>query len=231
LKTKEIIKKLRSIGNEHNRKGMARFGINTENAFGVSVKNIRAIAKEAGKNRELAKELWETGCHEARIMASIIDMPEKVTKKQMNRWVKEFNSWDLCDQVITNLFSKTEYAKKMAVKWSGKKDEFTKRAGFVMMAVGAVHWKNEPDSTFIKMFPLIEQAVCDDRNMVKKGVNWAIRQIGKRNTTLNKKAISFSKRFIDDESKDARWVCRTALKELESDAVMKKLEENRYVNK
>ena len=202
---------------------MARFGINVAAAYGAPVPALRKIAKQVGKNHELAIKLWQTKIHEARILASMIAEPEKLTEQQTEEWIKDFDSWDLCDQVCMNLFDKTAFAYKKAGEWSARYDEFEKRAGFALMAALAVHDKNAPNKNFIKFLPLIARKSGDDRNFVKKAVNWALRQIGKRNLTLNKLAIKTAKEIQKIDSKTAKWMAIDALRELTSPAVQKKL--------
>lgn len=219
----QIIQKLNSFSNPENVAGMARFGINFKNNLGISIPTLRKIAKEIGKEHSLAQELWDCGIHEAKILAGMIDEPEVVTEKQMEQWVKEFDSWDVCDQVCGNLFDKTPFAYKKAVAWSKSEKEFIRRAGFVMMAELAVHDKTASDTEFIKFLPFIKRESCDERNFVKKAVNWALRQIGKRNRHLNKNAIATAKEILKGDSKAARWVAADALRELESEVVQKRL--------
>lgn len=209
----DIIKKLKASANPKNVAGMVRFGINSKNTLGVSIPDLRKIAKEVGKDQFLAQELWESGIHEARILAALVGEPEKLTEKQMESWVKDFDSWDVCDQVCSNLFDKTPYAYKKTVEWSADKKEFVKRAGFVMMACLAVHDKKADDNKFINLFPLIIKGSTDDRNFVKKAVNWALRQIGKRNNNLNKEAIKTAKKIQLIPSKSAKWIAADALRE------------------
>lgn len=202
---------------------MARFGINPHNTLGVSIPNIRAMAKEIGKNHALAQQLWTSGIHEARILAAMIDDPERVTEQQMERWVKDFDSWDVCDQCCSNLFDKTEFAHRKAVEWSKRSEEFVKRAGFTLMACLAVHDKNANDSAFVKFMPVLKREANDERNFVKKAVNWALRQIGKRNLTLNKVAIQTAKEIQKIDSGAAKWVASDAIRELTSKPVQSKL--------
>ncbi len=220
---KDIIKKLESLGSAKNREGMARFGINTETACGVPIPALRKLAKQIGKNHELAIELWQTKIHEAQILASLLAEPEKLTEKQMEEWIKDFNSWDVCDQVCMNLFDKTPIAYKKAGEWSARYDEFEKRAGFALMAALAAHDKSAPDKNFIKFLPIITRKSGDDRNFVKKSVNWALRQIGKRNLLLNKLAVKTAEEIKKIDSKTAKWVAQDALRELTSASVQKKL--------
>ncbi len=219
----DILKKLKSLSNPEAIAGMARFGINPENTYGISIANLRKMAKQIGKERTLAQQLWASGIHEARILAGMIDEPEMVTERQMEQWVKGFDSWDVCDQVCMNLFEDTPFAYKKAVAWSKRKEEFVKRAGFVMMACLAVSDKKADDKQFEKFLPIIKRESKDERNFVKKAVNWALRQIGKRNRRLNKKAIETAKEIQKIDSKAAKWIASDALRELTSKAVQKKI--------
>ena len=213
----EIIRDFKSQYNKNNLEGMARYGINTEKAFGVSMPYLRKMGKAIGKNSGLALELWNTGYHEARILATIIAEPGKVTLKQMEQWSSDFDSWDVCDQCCNNLFVDTPYAYKKAVQWSKQKKEFKKRAGFVLMAVLAVHSKELDYNAFISMLEIIKREADDERNFVKKAVNWALRQIGKRNADLHKAAIKTAEEILEMDSKAAKWIARDALKELNSE--------------
>ena len=219
----EILIKLKSLSNPKAVAGMARFGINPKDTFGVSIPVLRKMAKQIGKNHLLAQKLWTSGIHEARILAGMIDPPEEVTEKQMEKWVKDFDSWDVCDQVCSNLFDKTKFAHKKAIEWSKRREEFVKRAGFVLMAALAVHDKETGDKEFLKFLPIIKREATDDRNFVKKAVNWALRQIGKRNSALNKIAIQTAKEIQKIDSKSAKWIASDAIRELTSEAVQKKL--------
>jgi len=219
----EILIKLKFLSNPEAVAGMARFGINTKKAYGVSIPDLRKMAKETGKNHLLAQRLWNSGIHEARILAGMIDLPEMVTEKQMEDWVKDFDSWDVCDQVCSNLFDKTKFAYPNAIKWSKRNEEFIKRAGFVLMAALAVHDKEADNQKFMRFLPVIKREANDERNFVKKAVNWALRQIGKRNSALNKIAIQTAKEIQKIDSKSAKWIASDALRELTSEAVQKKL--------
>jgi 3-methyladenine DNA glycosylase AlkD len=213
---KEIIIKLKSHSNHKNVEGMARFGINPKNTLGVSIPIIRKMGKEIGKNHELAQQLWKSGIHEARILAGLIDDSKLVGEEQMEKWVKDFDSWDVCDQVCMNLFDKTKYAYKKAMEWSSRKEEFVKRAAFALMASLSVHDKKAKDEDFIKFLPIIKRESTDERNFVRKAVNWALRQIGKRNSKLQKAAIKTAKEILKIDSKSARWIASDAIRELES---------------
>lgn len=219
----DILSKLKSLSNPKAVEGMARYGINPEMTLGVSIPNLRRMAKEIGRDHTLALKLWDTKIHEARILSCMIDDPELVDEAQIERWVADFDSWDVCDQCILNLFEDTQFAWKKAVEWSKSEEEFVKRAGFVMMARLAVSDKKAKDEEFIKFLPIIKKGASDKRNFVKKAVNWALRQIGKRNKNLNKMAIQTAKEIQALDSKSAKWVASDALRELESDAVQKRL--------
>lgn len=218
-----IVDRLKSKANPENVKGMARFGINPEGTLGVSIPEIRALAKEIGKNHSLALELWATGIHEARLLAVFIDDPEQVDASQMEAWVADFDSWDVCDQACGDLFDKTSWAYQKAEEWSSADAVFIKRAGFVMMARLAVHDKKAPDEKFLDFLPSIKRESIDDRNFVKKAVNWALRQIGKRNMHLNKAAIKTAKEIRLLDSAAARWIAANALKELSGKPVQRRL--------
>ena len=217
-----ILKKLKALSSPEAVVGMAKFGINPNNTYGISIPVLREIANDVGKNHKLALELWNSNIHEARILASFIDEPEKVTKDQLEKWAGDFDSWDVCDQVC-NLFEKTQYAYTKAAEWVNRKEEFTKRAAFALMAGLAVHDKKAKDEQFEQFFPLIKLAATDDRNFVKKAVNWALRNIGKRNPQLNKKAIQIAKEIQDIDSKSARWIASDALRELSSKPIQNRL--------
>ncbi|KAB2944756.1 MAG: DNA alkylation repair protein [Candidatus Methanoperedens sp.] len=223
MQYEEILNRLKSLSNPEAVAGMARFGINPINTCGVSIPTLRKIARETGKDHTLAQELWSSGIHEARILASLIDVPEKVNEEQMEKWVVDFDSWDVCDQCCSNLFDKTSLAYQKAIEWSNRKEEFVKRAGFVMMATIAVHDKMAADKEFLKFLPRIKKESVDNRNFVRKAVNWALRQIGKRNLNLNGIAIKTAKEILEIDSKTAKWVASNALAELTNEKVQKRL--------
>ena len=211
----EILKKLKSSGSKKAIEGMARFGIRPKTkVYGASMADLRIMAKKIEKSHALALRLWNSGVHEAQILASIVDKIEKVTEKQMEQWMKDFDSWDVCDQVCMNLFWRAPFSHRKATEWSGRKNEFEKRAGFALMAVLAWKDKNSSDAKFKKFFPLIKKESIDERNFVRKSVNWALRQIGKRNAKLKELAIKTAKEILKIDSKSARWIARDALKEL-----------------
>ena len=224
---KNVLRTLKSLANAKNRAGMSRFGIKTKNAYGISVPVLRELAKKIGTDHALALQLWEGGVHEARLLAGFVDDPSKVTERQMEKWVKDFDSWDVCDQSCGFLFDKTKFARAKAIEWTLREDEFVKRAGFVLMAALSVHDKSAEDALFLKFLPIIQKESADERNFVKKGVNWALRQIGKRNLKLNKKAIEAGKRIARLTSKSAKWIASDALRELTSKRVQSKLKSKR----
>jgi len=222
-KVSEIIRRLESLSNPGAIEGMARYGINPDKNLGVSIPDLRQVARETGKNHKLANELWATGIHDARILAGMIGQPDKVTEKQMEQWVGDFDSWDVCDEVCMNLFEKLPFAYNKAVEWSSRDEEFVKRAGFVLMARLAVSDKEADDKKFITFFPYIKKESADSRNYVRKAVNWALRQIGKRNINLNKLAIKTAEEIYNINCKSARWIASDALIELKSDNVQRRL--------
>jgi len=223
VKYSEVMRRLKDMSDPKAVEGMARYGINAKNTLGVSIPNLRKLAKEAGKDHGLAAELWASGIHEARILAGMVDDPSDVTEEQMEHWVSEFDSWDVCDQVCMNLFWLTPFAYDKCFEWSARPEEFVKRAAFALMARLAWSDKSASDERIASFLPVIEAQVGDDRNFVKKAVNWALRQIGKRNLELNRRAVEAARRILESDSKTARWVASNALKELEGEAVQRRL--------
>jgi 3-methyladenine DNA glycosylase AlkD len=222
---KDILKKLKAKARPDQLAGMARYGISTEGRLGVKVPDMRKIAKEAGKDHTLALELWKTGIPEAQIVAALVGEPEKLSDAQMEDWVRDFNSWDVCDQVCMNLFDKSPLALKKINDWARREEEFVKRAAYALIACLAWHDKEAEDETFIKLFPVIKRGATDERNYVKKSVNWALRHIGKRNSPLNRAAIDVAEEIKHMDSKAARWIASDALRELKSENVQKRLKE------
>jgi len=211
----EIIELLKGISDPKYLEGMKRFSVDNSKALGVSLPNLRKVAKGIKKDHQLALELWATGIHECRVLASLVDDPKLVTPEQMDSWVADFYSWDVCDQVCGNLFDRTPYAIEKALEYSRSEKEYIKRAGFVLMAEFAVHDKKAGDEAFMQFFPIIEREAWDDRNFVKKAVNWALRQIGKRNRNLGKAAKECALRILQQDSKAAKWIAKDALAEFE----------------
>ncbi|HTH81552.1 MAG TPA: DNA alkylation repair protein [Mucilaginibacter sp.] len=215
MTTEQVIEQLKQKADERYHTGMMRFGIKTDKALGVKVPELRKMAKAIKKDHELALQLWDTGIHEARILATMIADPAQVTAAQIDAWVNDFDSWDVCDQACGNLFDRTPYAIEKALEFSASEQEFVKRAGFVLMAEYAVHHKKADDEVFIQFFPIIEREAWDDRNFVKKAVNWALRQIGKRNSTLKNLAIGVAKNIALQNHRVAKWIASNALAELQ----------------
>ena len=223
---KEIISKLQENARPDQLDGMKRFGMSIDNRLGLSMPFLRKMAKEIGKDHELALKLWETGIAEARILAALVDDPKMLTERQMEEWVKDIDSWDVCDQLCMNLFEKSPLAWKKIDDWAKRPEEFVKRTAFSLLACLAWHDKKTEDNKFTELFPLIVQASTDERNFVKKSVNWALRNIGKRNMQLNQAAIETSLTLKRLDSKSARWIGSNALRELESEAVKKRLKKS-----
>ena len=223
MELQEIIDTLESLADPENIEGMARFGITPEKTYVVKIPELRKIAKKTGKNHDLALKLWELDFRETRILACMIDDPKMVSSKQLNEWVLEFDYWEICDQCCMNLFRKTAFAYDKIFEWGEHEDEFVKRAAFSLLAVMAVHDKLQPDERFEGYFPLIISASTDNRNFVKKAVNWALRSIGKKNCSLNQKSIELAEEILALNTKSSKWIAKNALKELKSENVRKKL--------
>jgi 3-methyladenine DNA glycosylase AlkD len=220
---KDVLDRLQSKAQPEQLKGMAKYGMAVEQRLGVSVPDMRKLAKEIGKDHKLALDLWRTGIAEARIVAGMVGDPAKLTEEQMEDWVKGINSWDVCDQVCMNLFEKNQLAWRKILDWSEREEEFVKRTAFSLIACLAWHDKEAGDEKFIELLPVIIRGAADERNFVKKAVNWALRNIGKRNLKLNKAAINTAKEIQRLDSKAARWIAADALRELESDAIQSRL--------
>jgi 3-methyladenine DNA glycosylase AlkD len=221
---KDILARLESLKNPKNIEGMKRFGITPKQCFGVSMPVLRELGKEMGKNHDLAQELWAIDTRETRILASLVDEKDKVTEAQMDLWVKEFSYWEIVDQVIINLFEHTPFAFKKALEWSLRGAEFERRAGFVLIARIAGRNKTIKRSELEPFIPLIIKGSTDDRAGVKKAVNWALRELGKRDLESHKLAIDVAQRIAKLDSTAARWVASDALRELRSDKVRTRLE-------
>ena len=227
MQVNQAVDRLKSLGDPKAVEGMARFGIQSSNSFGVSVPEIRTLAREIGRDHVLALDLWETGLHDARLLATMIDDPSRVTIDQMDKWARDFDSWDVVDGSCGTLFDKTPFAVAKAREWCQREEEYVKRAGFVLMAELAVHDKQAKDKLFLDFLPLIVGGASDKRNFVKKAVNWALRQIGKRNLKLNKAAVSTALRMQKMESGAAKWIASDALRELKGPQVQKRLREDK----
>jgi 3-methyladenine DNA glycosylase AlkD len=220
----DVLDKLQSKAQPEQLKGMAKYGMTVEQRLGVSVPDMRKLAKEIGRDHKLALDLWRTGIAEARILAAMVGDPAKLTEEQMEEWLKGINSWDVCDQVCMNLFEKNRLAWKKVVDWSEREEEFVKRTAFSLIACLAWHDKKASDEKFIELFPVIIRGSTDERNFVKKAVNWALRNIGKRNLNLNRAAINAAKEIQRLDSRAARWIASDAIRELESESIQKRLE-------
>jgi 3-methyladenine DNA glycosylase AlkD len=219
----EILAKLASSGSRRNVQGMAKFGMSSAGRLGVPVPQMRRLAKEIGRDHRLARALWKTGVPEARIVAAMVGEPDKVTEAEMDRWVRDIDSWDVCDQVCMNLFEKAPFARARIRQWSTREEEFVKRCAYSLLACLAWHDKAAPDSDFIAMLPVIVSGATDDRNFVKKAVSWALRTIGKRNARLNAAALATAREIRQLDSRAARWIASDAIRELESDATRRRL--------
>ncbi len=233
MKIDEIIKKLESLENPVNIAGMKRFGITTKKAFGVSAPVLKDLAKDVKKQTEdrhaLALELWETGIHEARVIAYLIDDPKQVSSEQMDAWTADFDNWAICDGTCGHLFCRTEFAYEKVFQWSKRDEEFVKRAGIVLIAWLAVHDKKAADQRIAQFLPVLETHADDDRNFIKKAVNWSLRQIGKRNLNLNKLAVEAAERIKARNTKAGRWIAADALRELKSEKILERLQKKSAV--
>ncbi len=218
-----VLVELRAKARPDQLEGMARFGITGSGRLGVSVPDLRKIAKGHRREHALALGLWETGIPDAMILASMVDDPVQVTAEQMDAWVADFQSWDVCDQVCMNLFDRTPHALAKVREWAERDEEFVRRAAFALIACVAWHDKSAADDVFVELLPVIETGADDERNFVKKAVSWALRHIGKRNATLHPRAIACAERIERRDGKAARWVARDVLRELRSEAVRERL--------
>jgi 3-methyladenine DNA glycosylase AlkD len=230
MKLEEIIRKLKSLENPKNIQGMARFGIKPKTkVLGISVPELRKMAKRIGKNHKLGLELWNSRIHEARLLAIFISDAESFTEKQIEKWVKDFDSWDITDQACMNLFYKNKIACKKIADFAKRSREFEKRTAFSLIACVAFKNKSLKNKDFEKFFDLIRKASNDERNFVKKAINWALRQIGKRNKNLNKKSVKIAKEVSKMKEKSAKWIANNALSELQSEAVQKRLQHKKFL--
>jgi len=211
----EVLEKLRVRARPDQLEGMARYGMTPDRRLGVAVPDVRKIAKEVGHDHALALELWRTGIPEAQMVAALVDDPAQLTEPQMEEWVKDIHSWDVCDQVCMNLFEKSPLAWKKIRDWSEREEEFVKRCAYALIACLAWHGKGVTDEQFIAVLPVIVHGATDGRNFVKKAVNWALRNIGKRNANLRRAALETAREIQRMDSKTARWVAADAIRELE----------------
>ncbi len=227
MTVEQILRDLKTVGSAENVAGMERFGITSVKAFGIPTPVLKQFAKDlkrqADDRHALALELWKTGIYDARAVAFMIDDPKQVSRKQMDAWVRDFDSWATVDGTCCYLFCRTAFAYEKAFEWADKKPEFIKRAGFSMMAYLAVHDKKADDSKLAAFLPIIEKHADDGRNFVMKAVNWALRQIGKRNLSLHKLAVETAERIKQQDTKAARWIASDALRELTSEKTLERI--------
>jgi 3-methyladenine DNA glycosylase AlkD len=221
--TRGVLSELRALADPARLPGMAHVGINVDRAIGVSIPHLRKLGRRLGPDHRLALDLWSTRIHEAGILASMVDDPAAVTRDQMETWVADFDSWDVCDQAVGNLFDRTPFAMPAARAWTKRDEEFVKRAGFALIATRAIHDRNAPDEAFTAWFPTIRRGAADDRNYVKKAVSWSLRQIGKRDLALNAAAIVQAEKLAASTTTSARWIGRDALRELRLDETQRRL--------
>ncbi len=220
---RSVLSWLERKGSKKVRDGMARYAIPSDNAFGVSVGDLRKEAKRLGRDHALAAALWATGKYEARMLAAFVDEPNAVTARQMDQWCRDFDSWAICDTACLHLFDRTPHAFKKVHIWAKRRGEFQKRAAFALAAGLATHDKTSPDAPFAAILPLIEAAATDDRNFVKKGVNWALRGIGERSQNLHRRALALGKRLAAATEPAPRWIGKDALRQLQTPAVRRRL--------
>jgi 3-methyladenine DNA glycosylase AlkD len=219
----QVLDELRAKARPEDLAGMAQYGMTTQERLGVRVPEMRKIAKQLGKDHQLALDLWQTGIAEARILASMVDRPEEVTEEQMEAWVRDLDSWDVCDQLCMNLLDKTPLAWRKVREWSHREQEYVKRAAYALIACLAWHDKAAPDQAFIDLMPLIVAGATDGRNYVKKAVSWALRHIGKRNPRLHGVALQTAAELSEVEAPSARWIAAQAVRDLNSGATQRRL--------
>jgi 3-methyladenine DNA glycosylase AlkD len=219
----DVIASLKRLATKKVRDGMARYAIPSDNAFGVSVGTLQKLAKELGRNHDLAAALWETGWYEARMLACYVDDPARVTSGQMDRWSRDFDNWAIVDTVCFVLFDRTPHAWRKVGQWATRREEFIRRAAFALLWGLTVHDKKSGDEPFIDGLALVERAASDDRHFVKKSVNMALRAVGKRNSSLHAAALAVAKRLSQSDEPPSRWVGKDALRELSSPKVRSRL--------
>ena len=217
----EVIAHLRSLGDERNIKGMGRYGIETGTALGISNAVLRPLARQLKRNHQRALELWQSDIREARLLAAFTDVPAEVTLEQARRWAADFNSWEIVD-TVSDLLSDAGLQSVLIPEFAADEREFVRRTAFAMMAWSAVHMKKEPDATILAWLPLIELHATDPRNFVKKAVNWALRQIGKRSAACHGPALALAEELAGSDDKTARWIGKDAVKELAGEKVAAK---------
>jgi len=222
-RVREVLGWLERRGSRRNRDGMARYAIRAPKVFGVSMATMHGLAKRLGRDHDLALALWKTGWYEARILTAFVDDPARVSPAQMDRWVRDFDNWAICDTICFHLFDKTPHAWGKVSQWSRRREEFVKRAAFALIASLAVHDKKCPDAPFAKSLGVITRAAADDRNFVKKAVSWALRTTGRRNRRLHAKAVTVARRLAASPVASSRWIGKDAYRELTSAAVVRRL--------
>jgi 3-methyladenine DNA glycosylase AlkD len=220
---KTVVASLKRLATKRTRDGLARYGIPSGDALGVTIGAIQKLAKSVGRDHDLAEALWQTGWYEARLLAAYVDDPDRVTAAQMDRWCRDFDNWGICDTVCFTLFDRSPHAWRKVPKWAGRRSEFERRGAFALMACLALHDKNATDDAFRPFLPLIERAATDDRNFVKKAVNWALRAVGGRSAALNVAAVAVSRRLAGSPDATARWVGKDALRQLTSPVTTRRL--------
>jgi len=218
-RVRAALAELRSLGTQRDLENLSRFGITAKSALGVSLANVQKLAKALGRDHELARALWDTGCYEARLLTAFVAEPGSVTPAEMDRWCKDFDNWAVCDTLCFHLFDRVPYAWDKIRKWSRQEPEFVKRAAFALMASIAGHDKHAGDEVFLEGLLLVEAAANDERNFVKKAVSWALRRIGRRNRALHRSAVAMSTRLMKSEHATERWIGRDAHKELTNELV------------
>ena len=218
-----VLVTLRRLATKHTRDSLPRFGIVADGALGVSVADLRKVAKQLGRDHDLALALWDTGVYDARMLAPFVGEPARMTPAQMDRWCRDFDNWAVCDAACFHLFDKTPHAFRKVEQWSGRKPEFVKRAAFALLASVALHDKKREDEPFARCLPLIDAAADDGRNFVKKGVSWALRGVGRRSVALHTASVDLARRLAESGDAARRWVGKDALRELTSPAVTRKV--------
>jgi 3-methyladenine DNA glycosylase AlkD len=219
----EALARLKALGSEKGRLGMARYGIATDRAFGVSMPNIRSVAREMICDHAVAEALWQSEVHEARILAGFVDKPAWVTSEQMDRWTGQFNSWDVCDQICGNLWNRAPFREEKIYRWSADEREFVRRAAFATIAWRAVHDKKAQNDDFLAYFPLVRSVSADNRNFVRKAVSWALRQIGKRAAELHGPALALAGELAQSSDAAARWIGKDVVRELDTAKMRERL--------
>ncbi len=220
----EVLQTLHNLADPSQLEGMARFGMTTRSRLGLSMPQLRGLAKKIGINHPLALELWQTGLAEARILAGMTADPRQLTPEQADAWVQDLDSWDVCDQLCMNLLERVPYRVERINQWAAQDAEFVRRAAFALIACLAWHDRQAPDSFFTGLFPLIEQAAADPRNYVRKAVSWALRNIGKRNRYLNEQAVQLAEQIGQQETRSARWIAADVLRELQDEKTRARLQ-------